>query len=128
VAEVLDLLAELAETYRVHEVTMDHWRGAGLAHELEARGFLVSSYPQTASRLVPASKRLYDAVTERRLVHPDYPDLNRHVHASVSLSTRRGWHIGRPSGGETVDGAVALSMCLDRVENQPAHAVLLGWL
>ena len=107
---------------------MDHWRGAGLAHGLEARGFLVSSYPQTASRLVPASKRLYSAVTERRLVHPDHPDLNRHVHASVSLNTRRGWHIGRPSGGECVDGAVALAMALDRVENQPAPAVLHGWL
>ena len=128
VAEVLDLLDELASTYRVVEVAMDFWRGAGLAHELEERGLLVSSYPQTSSRLIPASKRLYDAVLEQKLVHPDDPALNAHVSHSVSISTRRGWHIGRPSGGEPVDGTVALLMALDRIESQPAAVEFFGWL
>jgi phage terminase large subunit-like protein len=127
VSEVLDLLAELAERHRLAEVTLDFWRGAGLASELEQRGFVVSSYPQTDSRLVPASKRLYDAVIDRRLVHPDNPNLNAHVHHAISRTTRRGWRIDRP-GSEHIDGVIALAMALDRAENKPAPIALLGWI
>jgi phage terminase large subunit-like protein len=127
VQEVLDLIGELAEQYRLVEVTMDFWRGAGLASELEQRGFVVSSYPQTDSRLVPAAKRLYDAVLEGRLVHPDHSDLNRHVHAAIARQSRRGWRIDRP-GPEPIDSVIALCMALDRAEQKPEPIAFLGWL
>jgi len=47
----------------------------------------------------PSGRACRDLPRPRR---HDHPDLNRYVHASVSLKTRRGWHSGRPSGGETV--------------------------
>jgi phage terminase large subunit-like protein len=127
VAEVLDLLDHLASTYTVAEVTMDFWRAAGLAHELEQRGLVVSSYPQTDSRMIPASKRLHDAVVEGRLRHPDHPLLNEHIASAVAKHSRRGWRIDRAD--RPIDGAVALAMALDRCE-QPAvePARLLGFV
>jgi phage terminase large subunit-like protein len=88
------------------------------------------SFPQTDSRLIPASQRLYDAVIERRLVHPDDPRLNAHVHAAISRTSRRGWRIDRPGQGpgEQVDGVLALAMALDRASYKPAEVKLLGWI
>jgi phage terminase large subunit-like protein len=79
--------------------------------------------------MIPASKRLHDAIIEQRLVHPDHPDMNRHVHAAIARNSRRGWRIDRPSPGEEhVDGVIALCMCLDRASARPEPIQLLGWL
>jgi hypothetical protein len=66
---------------------------------------------------------------ESARTRPEHPDLNRPVHAAIARhSSRRGWRIDRPNGGETVDGVIALAMALDRAE-QPAQTVeFLGWL
>jgi phage terminase large subunit-like protein len=101
-----------------------------MASEFEQRGLTVVSYPQTDVRLVPASKRLYDAIIERRLVHPDDRRLNVHVHAAIARHSRRGWRIDRPGQGpgEQVDGVLALAMALDRAEHVEQPVQLLGWL
>ena len=46
---------------------------------------------QHDARMVAASQVLYDAIVEGRLLHPDDPQLNRHVVAAVARHTRRGW-------------------------------------
>jgi phage terminase large subunit-like protein len=126
VAEVLDLLDDLATRFTVVEVTMDFWRAAGLAHELEQRGVLVSSYPQTDSRMIPASKRLFDAVVEGRLRHPNNERLNEHVASAVAKHTRRGWRLDRAD--QPIDGVIALAMAVDRAEHREQPAKLLGWI
>jgi phage terminase large subunit-like protein len=73
--------------------------------------------------------RLQDAVLERRLVHPDHPDLNRHVRAAIACHSRRGWRIDRAGRGDDhVDAVVALAMALDRAEQKPQPVALLGSL
>src|SRR5215204_3260612 len=44
--------------------------------------------------MIPASQRLYDAIIERRLVHPNDPRLNAHVAAAVAV-------MGAEAGGST---------------------------
>src|SRR5262249_40370246 len=126
----------LAERFAVVELVLDFWRAAALASEFEQRGLTVVSYPQTDSRLIPASKRLYDCILDRRLMHPDDERLNAHVHAAIARHSRRGWRIDRRgsanSPSENIDGLVALCMALDRAE-QPAvpeaePVRVLGWL
>jgi phage terminase large subunit-like protein len=134
-AEVAALLSELAEHFTVQELVLDFWRAAALASEFEQRGLTVVSYPQTDSRLIPASKRLHDAVVDRRLVHPDDERLNAHVHNAVARHSRRGWRIDRRGSANTptdnIDGLMALAMAVDRAE-QPQEVVepvrMLGWL
>jgi phage terminase large subunit-like protein len=135
-AEVSALLGELAERFEVTELIFDFWRAAALASEFEQRGLTVVSWPQTDARMIPASKRLYDAIIERRLTHPGDDRLDAHVHAAIARHSRRGWRIDRRGSANTpaenIDGLVALCMALDRAE-QPAvpeaePVRLLGWL
>jgi phage terminase large subunit-like protein len=84
--------------------------------------------PQSDSRMQPASeRRLYRAVTERRLIHDGNPELAAHVHAAVAKQTRRAWRVHRP-GAEPIDAVVALAIALDRAEYVEQPVQLLGWL
>jgi phage terminase large subunit-like protein len=129
-AEVSAFVAELADRYTIRELVLDFWRASGLASEFEQRGVRVVSYPQTDQRIIPASQRLWDAVVERRLVHPGDARLDAHVHAAISRTSRRGWRIDRPSKGpgHQIDGVMALLMALDRAEHIEPPVQLLGWL
>ncbi len=78
--------------------------------------------------MIPASKRLLDAVLEHRLVHGDDPDLNRHVHAAIARHSRRGWRLDRAERSEPIDGVVALCMAVDRAQHRAEPVRLLGWI
>jgi phage terminase large subunit-like protein len=128
VADIDSVVDELATSYRIREIVVDPWHVAGaLTQSWEQRGLLVSEYPQFDSRLIPGSARLYSAVIEQRLVHPDDPKLNEHVAGSIAVQSRRGWRIGKAKG-QNNDSLVALLMALDRIEHQPVEVKLLGWL
>ena len=95
---------------------------------LEQRGVRVSAFPQHDARMIPASQSLHDAITERRLVHPDDPELNAHVAAAIARHGRRGWRPDKANRSDKIDAVVALAMALDRLESRPAPTRLLGWL
>jgi phage terminase large subunit-like protein len=78
--------------------------------------------------MIPASQRLHDAITERRLTHPDDPKLNAHVAAAIARHGRRGWRLDKANRSDKIDGCIAMAMALDRIENQPEPAKLIGWL
>jgi hypothetical protein len=99
-----------------------------MAQEWEQRGIPAVAFPQSHSRMIPSSERLYDAVVHKRLVLPDDDELNAHVHAAVAkhsrarLAPRQGRPLlknrrrRRPRDGR-------------RPTRLPARAVeLLGWL
>src|SRR4051812_11545144 len=72
-------IRELAASFDVVELVHDPWRAQQLALELERHGMCVVAFPQSNRRLIPASSRLYQAVSEGRLTHGNDPALNRHV-------------------------------------------------
>jgi phage terminase large subunit-like protein len=78
--------------------------------------------------MIPASERLYDAIVEQRLVHPDDPRLNAHVAAAIARHGRRGWRIDKANRSDKIDAVVALAMAVDRLENRPEPTRLVGWL
>ena len=128
VSEIDDVISELASTYSIREVVADPWHVVGaLTQAWEQRGLVVVEWPQFDSRLIPASRRLYEAVTEHRLVHPDDPALNSHVEGSIGRQTRRGTRIDKARGRNN-DAVIALAMALDRVEHQPEPVRVLGWI
>jgi phage terminase large subunit-like protein len=128
VLDIADVVRELAERFTIVECTFDPWRAGQIGQELGYRGIRVSAFPQHDARMIPASQRLHDAVTERRLVHPDDPRLNAHVATAVARHGRRGWRIDKANRADKIDAAVALAMALDRLENRPAPTRLVGWL
>ena len=78
--------------------------------------------------MIPASQRLYDAVVEGKLVHPNDPELNRHAANAVARHSRRGWRLDEPKRSTNIDGVVALCMALERALAKPEPVALLGWL
>jgi phage terminase large subunit-like protein len=124
-----EVIEELAERFTIVELSYDPWRARQLALELEQRRIKCVEFPQTSSRMHPASEALYRAVVEGRLTHPADPDLDRHVAAAVSKASPRGWQLAKAAGGGNVDAAIALAMCVSRaVEPTPPPTRLVGWL
>jgi phage terminase large subunit-like protein len=128
VLKVTEHIEGLAARYAIREVAYDPWRFRSEALRLEERGLQMVEWPQSSSRMAPASERLYAAIVEKRLRHPNDPDLNRHVAATVARETPRGWRIDKATDADQNDAAVALAMAVDAVENRPAPVEFLGWL
>jgi phage terminase large subunit-like protein len=128
VLEVAAYVAELAERFTIVEAVYDPWRAGQMAQEWEQRGIVAVKFPQSDSRMIPACERLYDAVTQGRLVHADDPELNAHVHAAVARHSRRGWRLEAPDRSTPIDAVVALAMAIDRHAYKPQPVQLLAWL
>lgn len=128
VLDCVDRVRELAGRYQVREVVYDPWRFGQAAQELEAERIIVTQFPQTDARMIPASDRLYRAVVERRLVVPDEDELRTHAANTVARHNRRGWRLDKPSLDAPNDSIIALCMALEALENQPDEVQLIGWL
>lgn len=92
-----------------------------MAQEWEQRGIPAVALPQSDSRMIPSSERLYDAAVHKRLVLPDDDELNAHVHAAVAKSSRRGWRLDQADRSSKIDAVVALAMAVDRHAYQPEY-------
>jgi len=88
----------------------------------------VTQFPQTDVRMVPASDRLYQAVTQQRLTLPDNDELRQHMANTIARHNRRGWRLDEPSLDTPNDSIIALAMALDGLESQPEPVQVLGWL
>lgn len=128
VLEVAEHVRRLAGRYTVREVAYDPWRFRSEALRLEEAGLPVVEFPQSTTRMVPASERLYAAVVERRLTHPNDPALNAHVAGAIAKQTPRGWRLDKSERAAQIDAVVALAMALERAEQPVRPARLVGWL
>jgi phage terminase large subunit-like protein len=107
-----DVIRDLANTYTVREVMFDPWRAGQLAQELEQERVVVTAFPQTDSRMIPASDRLYRAVVEQRLTVPDTDELRAQLANTIARHNRRGWRLDKPSLDLPNDAVIALCMAI----------------
>jgi phage terminase large subunit-like protein len=128
VLEARDVIRDLAEKYTIVECVFDPWRAGQLAAELEREGIPCIAFPQSDSRMIPASARLHAAVVEKRLTVPDDPELAQHAANTIAKSSRRGWRLDKPDDRTPNDSIVALCMAVDAAENRPEPVKFLGWL
>jgi phage terminase large subunit-like protein len=120
IAEVEERLRELCSSFNVIEIAADPFRWAKSLQQLEAEGLPVVSFPQSGSRMIPATGGFRDSVTsktmtwggERRLAAA----LERHVASAVIRQDNRGARLAKESksSGRRIDAAVAAVMALDR--------------
>jgi phage terminase large subunit-like protein len=71
-------------------------------------------YPQTDSRMVPASQTLFQLVKAGRIVHDGSPALSRHMHSvTPTEKVHGGFRISKPRGSRLhIDGAVAAAIAV----------------
>lgn len=118
--DIADAVDTLASTYRIAELVFDPWHAGALARTWADRGLAVVTFPQTWSRLAPASQKLRDAIVARELTHDGDPQLAAHVAAAVMEARGRGWRISKPRPDALIDGLIALVMAWDRRDAKPA--------
>ncbi len=80
ILEVAAFVAELADSYQIVEAVFDPWRAGQMAQEWEQRGMTAVAFPQSDSRMIPASERLYDAVVALAMA------IDRHAYHVVPLA------------------------------------------
>jgi phage terminase large subunit-like protein len=78
--------------------------------------------------MIPASERIHRAVIERRITHPNDPDLNRHVSNAIAKDSPRGWRLDRAHRTANIDAVIAMALAVERAEARPDPVRLLGWL
>ena len=128
VLDARDVIREVAGRFRVREVAFDPWRAGQLAAELEREGVPCVAFPQSDSRMIPASARLHAAVVERRLQLPDDEELQLHAANTIARHGRRGWRLDRPDDRTPNDAVIALAMAVDSVETSPEPVRVLGFV
>lgn len=122
--DVEEHIRALCRRWRVLEVTADPYRWARSLEVLAAEGLPVSEFPQSASRMTPATQRMSDMVNTRALTHDGDPRLARHISNAVLKQDSRGTRLQKETKNSPrkIDLAVASVMALERAMNQPEPA------
>ena len=130
VLKVAAHVEELAEHYDVRELAYDPWRFRSEALRLEEAGLLVVEFPQSTTRMVPATEGLFSAIVEGRLKHPGDEVLDQHVANVVARETPRGYRLDKGREEDQIDAVVALAMAVERAQHaaEAVPAGVVGWL
>lgn len=111
-----DAIREACKRWKVKEVACDPSRWARSMQVLESERLPMVEFPQTGSRMIPATERFYEAVMNQAVTHSGNPDLARHIGNAVIRRTTHGGHLQKDAKGSPrkIDLAVAAVMALDR--------------
>lgn len=112
-ADVSRTVDEACRTWEVRELVSDPTLWLSELQEWSAQGVPVVEFPQSPSRMVPATQRFYEAVVTRSMRHDGSTVLARHLGNAVVRPTGQ---IGKEhkDSGRKVDAAVAAIMAFER--------------
>ena len=116
VLEVEDTIRNACKRWQVLEISCDPYRWARTYQVLEDEGLPVVTFPQTASRMTPATTRFFEAVVNKQLTHNGDPQLARHIGNTTLKVDQRGTRLAKEKRGSSrrIDLAVASVMALER--------------
>jgi phage terminase large subunit-like protein len=126
--EIKDCIRNAAKDYTVREITWGEYTFREMAEDLDDEGLPVVEFPQTLSRMGPATQRFYEAVTHRKLSHDGHPALERHFENAVLKTDSRGSRLVKDarSSARRITLALATVEAIDRAAywyGQPTEAV-----
>lgn len=109
--ELKVLLRSLCHEYNVSRIVVDPAHLFAIMDELQREGLPVEDFPQSASRMIPASMNLYDLIQLGRIRHGNDPILTQHVlQAGAKEIPPSGWRLTKVTRSENIDAAVSLAM------------------
>ena len=128
ITDVEQAIRQACKRYSVREIVADPFRWQRSLQILADDGLPVVEFPQTASRMTPATQRFYEAVLNRGLTHSGDPRLARHIANAVLRVDSRGQRITKETTYSTrkIDLAISAVMALDRaaVPVEPEYDIL----
>jgi phage terminase large subunit-like protein len=116
VLEVEDAIRAAATRWQVLEIACDPYRWARTFQVLDDEGLPVVTFPQTASRMTPATTRFFEAVINKTLTHDGDARLSRHIGNAQLRTDNRGSRLAKEAKGSKrrIDLAVSSVMALER--------------
>jgi phage terminase large subunit-like protein len=90
-------------------------------------GMVVVEYPNTISRTVPATSKLYEAIMNNKLTHNGDAALSRHIENCIlKVDSQRGARITKDYRNPKlkIDLAIALLMAYDRASSRIEEAIV----
>jgi phage terminase large subunit-like protein len=119
--EVKDAIRDAINTMPVREFAYDEYLWQDAVDELseEFHGLnpeLFVAYPQTASRMSPATQRFYELVQNQKIRHNGDPRLSRHLGNAQIKTDERGARLVKDArkSARKIDLAIAALMAVDR--------------
>lgn len=104
-------IIQWTNTFAVPAVAYDPRFGWSIAARLEANGVIIKDIGGV--RFYRASQEFFEAVVNRRIVHPDDPYLNSQIEAAARQDISDGsWRISRRNSAQSIVGTVALAMVI----------------
>ncbi len=128
ILEVEDAIRDVCRRWRVREIAADPYRWARSLELLAAERLPVVEFPQSPMRMIPATTRLYEAVTNGNVTHDGSRDLARHIGNAVLKVSDKGGQLVKPSktSPRRIDAAVACVMAFERASSQPPRRIPLA--
>ena len=116
VLEVEDAIRAAATRFQVLEIACDPYRWARTFQILDDEGLPVVTFPQTASRMTPATTRFFEAVVNKTITHNGDARLARHISNAQLRTDNRGSRLAKEAKGSKrrIDLAVSSVMALER--------------
>lgn len=116
IIEVEDTIREACKRWQVQEIACDPYRWARTFQVLEDENLPVVLFPQSASRMTPATTRFFEAVLNKKLTHSSDPRLARHIGNATLRQDSRGSRLSKESRSSQrrIDLAVASVMGVER--------------
>ena len=108
-------IENLGERFNIREIAFDRWGAVQMVQNLEGMGFIVVPFGQGFKDMSPPTKELMKLVLEERIAHGGHPVL-RWMMDNVCARTDPAGNVkmDKEKSTETIDGAVATVMALDR--------------
>ena len=128
ILEVEDAIRAACKKWRVKEIAFDPYRWARTMQVLSREQLPVVDYPQSPERMIPATQRFQEAVTNGTLTHSGDERLARHIGNCVVKPDSRGARICKETkwSPRKIDLAIAAVMAYDRAAGRPQRGA--GWL
>ena len=116
VLEVEDSIRKAATRWQVLEIACDPYRWARTFQVLEDEGLPVVTFPQTSSRMTPATTRFFEAVVNKSITQNGDAQLARHISNAKLRTDNRGSRLSKEakSSKRRIDLAVSSVMALER--------------
>jgi hypothetical protein len=109
VTEVLDEIREACRRWEVREIAADTSRWVAELEGLADEGLPVVEYPQSRTRMIPATERATAAIIEKKMSHSGDSRLDRHVRNAIRRPDGQLSKVSKHSGRK-IDLAVSLVM------------------
>jgi phage terminase large subunit-like protein len=118
IEEVKETIVNFTQNHpKVREIACDPYRWQQMMQELSDLGLPIVEYKTNLLNLmIPATQKVFEAVTEEKFMHDGNPALSRHIDNCVIKVDARGQRVTKESSNskKKIDNAIAFIIAYDR--------------